>query len=327
MTKFRSILLSTGLTLVSVIVCIAAAEGMLRVKNSSMNNYDIEMWRYANELKVKVDDPALAFDHVRNKGAVLQGINIHLNDNGLRGPDLQNRANVERRVLLLGGSITLGWGVPEDETVRSRLQAMLAQDGHKAEVLNGGIGNYNAERYVSRFFKELTSLQPTDIIVQYFLRDAEDLKPGESNFFLRNSELAVTLWIASHRLFDRLGETSLVDHYRTAYQPDAPGYLKMKGELKRLAEYAKANRIRIYLAMVPDFHNLVDYKFGFVHKLMEENAKEFGYRFVDLLPAVQGRRPEEMWAMPGDPHPNGLGHKIMAETIFPVLQAGEKITQ
>jgi len=101
----------------------------------------------------------------------------------------------------------------------------------------------------------------------------------------------------------------------------------MKGELKRLADYARANRIRIYLAMVPDFHNLVDYKFGFVHKLMEQNAKELGYRFIDLLPAVQGRRPEEIWAMPGDPHPNALGHKIMAETIFPVLQAGEKITQ
>lgn len=327
MTKFRSILLSAGLTLVSVIICIAAGEAMLRVNNSSMKNYDIEMWRYAKELKVRVDDPALDFDHVRNKDAVLQNVNIRLNGSGLRGPDLQNRANIERRILLLGGSITLGWGVKEEETVASRLQAMLIEDGQKAEVLNGGIGNYNAERYVSRFFKELTGLQPTDIIVQYFLRDAEDLKPGESNFLLRNSELAVTLWIASHRLFDRAGEKSLVDHYRAAYQPDAPGYLKMKAELKRLADYARANRIRIYLAMVPDFHNLVDYKFSFVNKLMEENAREFGYRFIDLLPAVQGRRPEEMWAMPGDPHPNALGHKIMAETIFPALRAGEKVTQ
>src|SRR6266446_2988779 len=129
MTKFRSILLSAGLTFVSVIVCIAAGEGMLRVKNSSMKSYDVEMWRYANELKVKVDDPALDFDHVRNRSAVLQGVNIHLNDSGLRGPDLQNPANIERRILLLGGSITLGWGVPEEETVTSRLQAMLAKDG------------------------------------------------------------------------------------------------------------------------------------------------------------------------------------------------------
>jgi hypothetical protein len=28
-------------------------EGMLRLKNSSMRNYDIEMWRYAKELKFR----------------------------------------------------------------------------------------------------------------------------------------------------------------------------------------------------------------------------------------------------------------------------------
>ena len=40
-----------------------------------------------------------------------------------------------------------------------------------AEVLNGGIGSYNAERYVSRFLKQLTGLNATDIVVQYFMRD------------------------------------------------------------------------------------------------------------------------------------------------------------
>jgi len=38
-------------------------------------------------------------------------------------------------------------------------------------VLNGGIGSYNAERYVSRFLKQLTGLNATDIVVQYFMRD------------------------------------------------------------------------------------------------------------------------------------------------------------
>ena len=35
----------------------------------------------------------------------------------------------------------------------------------------------------------------------------------------------------------------------------------MQARLKELAEYAKARNIRIYLAMTPDVHNLVDYKF------------------------------------------------------------------
>ena len=46
---FFSILL-LGITLV---LCLLAAEAFLRIKNGAMDNYDIEMWRYANELKQK----------------------------------------------------------------------------------------------------------------------------------------------------------------------------------------------------------------------------------------------------------------------------------
>ena len=93
----------------------------------------------------------------------------------------------------------------------------------------------------------------------------------------------------------------------------------MQANLKRLAEYARANQVRLYLAMTPDVHNLVDYKFGFVHEQMRGVAEGLGYTFIDLLPVMQGRRPEDLFAMPGDPHPNALGHQLMADAIFPVL--------
>jgi lysophospholipase L1-like esterase len=224
-----------------------------------------------------------------------------------------------RRILFLGGSITLGWGVAEADTVEEQLEKRLRDAGEPVEVLNGGVGNYNAERYVSRFFKEQTELKPTDIVVHYFLRDAEDLPPGGGNYLLRNSQAAVTLWIAYHRLFDKKGEQTLVDHYRKVYEPDAPGFVVMKTKLKALADYAKARNIRIFLAMTPDVHNLVDYKFRFVHETMGELAQSLGYTYVDLLPPLLGRKPEELFAMPGDPHPNALGHKLMAEALFPVV--------
>jgi lysophospholipase L1-like esterase len=36
---------------------------------------------------------------------------------------------------------------------------------------------------------------------------------------------------------------------------------------------------------------------------------------------MQGRPPQELFAMPGDPHPNALGHRLMADAIFPILAA------
>jgi hypothetical protein len=313
------LVVSVALTLCSVVLSVAVGEVVLRLKNRSMSTYDIEMWRYAKDLKVRSDDPHLDFDHVRSRSSVLQGVVIRLNEWGLRGGPVEPLPPGGRRILFLGGSIALGWGVAEDATVEARLEKMLRDSGELAQVLNAGVGNYNADRYVSRFFKELTGLNPTDIVVHYFLRDAEDLPAGGGNVLLRNSELAVTLWIAYHRLFDRSGEQSLVDHYRTAYQAGAPGLVVMQARLRELAEYARAHGIRLYLAMTPDVHNLVDYQFEFVHTTVRRIAEEDGYTFVDLLPALRGRPPQELFAMPGDPHPNGLGHYLMANAMFPII--------
>jgi hypothetical protein len=311
-------ILLLGITLA---LSLLAAEAFLRIKNSAMTNYDIEMWRYANELKQKSDDPQIDFDHLRTRSALLQSTEIRLNSWGLRGGEVPPPQKDQRRILFLGGSITLGWGVAERDTLEARIERMLNESGDPAQVLNAGVGNYNAERNVSRFFKELAPLKPTDIVVHYFLRDAEELPPGGGNFLLRHSELAVTLWIAYHRLLDKHGEVSLVEHYRRVYDASAHGFAVMQAKLRELADYARANNIRIYLAMTPDVHNLVDYKFGFVHDIMREIARSDGYVYVDLLPGMLGYQPEKLWAMPGDPHPNAFGHDLMARAIFPVLAA------
>lgn len=304
-----------------IIVGLALAEVMLRVKNMSMKTYDIEMWRYANELKVRSDDPILGHEHVRKGSAILQSIEIRTNEWGLRGGPVKELPTGGRRILVLGGSITLGWGVKEEDTLTSRLQRMFEEKNENVQVLNAGIGNYNAERYVRHFFRDLEGLKPTDIVVHYFLRDAEKLNSGGGNILLRHSQLAVTLWIALNRVFGPQGEKSVEDHYQTVYGEDAPGYKAMTSSLKELAGYAKANNIRLTLAMVPDVHNLENYPFTAIHENMKKLALSLGYDFVDLLPAFGKLNPQQIWAMPGDPHPNALGHKLMADALFPVLES------
>jgi lysophospholipase L1-like esterase len=315
----KNSLYSMVLMLFSVVVALLLGEAILRIKNSSMTNYDIEMWRYARELKVRSADPSLDFVHLTNKSATLQSVQIRLNEWGLRGDAVMPAGPDTRRILFLGASTTLGWGVREEETVEKQLENRLAAAGVRSEVLNGGVGNYNAERYVSRFFKQLTGLNPTDIVVQYFMRDAEDLPSSRGNIFMRNSELAVTLWIAYHRLLDRFGDSDLVERYRKVYDPSQPGFIVMEQELKKLAQYAQQHGIRLYFMMIPDVHDLVDYRFNFVHDIMRKFAEQNRYAYVDLLPAMTGLRPQEIWAMPGDPHPNAFAHKLMADAIFPLI--------
>ena len=102
------------------------------------------------------------------------------------------------------------------------------------------------------------------------------------------------MWIAYHRLFDRtFGRSFAGGSLPRRVSAGRARFLRMKEKLRELAEYAKANHIRIILAMTPDIHNLVDYKLGFVHDIMRQIAVEDGYTYVDLLPALLGRPPQE----------------------------------
>src|ERR1700730_12834131 len=115
--KAKKVVLNLVSLIAAVTLSFGASEAMLRVKNASMKNYDIEMWRYSKELKTHSDNPSLGHVHLKHRSALLQGVTIRTNEWGLRGPPLAARDPGKRRILFLGSSITLGWGVPEDETV------------------------------------------------------------------------------------------------------------------------------------------------------------------------------------------------------------------
>ncbi len=320
--RLRQAAIGLASIVLSIFVSLFGAEFALRLKNRSMKNYDIEMWRYARELKRPSENPLLGHVHVPNQTSTLQSVEIRTNELGMRGGPVPPRAPGRRRILVLGSSITLGWGVPEAETLSARLEAKFKADGQDVEVLNGGIGNYNSVRYVNNFLLNLDGTMPTDILVHAFVRDGEDLEMGRGNWFLRNSQLAVTLWNVVQKFARSSGENALETHYRKVYAPESDGRMKMQLALGQLSTYAKEHGVNVYLAMTPDVHNLTNYKLGFVHDVFKSLSASLGFRYVDLLPALAGQTPEKIWSMPGDPHPNGFGHQLMAEAIYPMLKNG-----
>lgn len=316
----KKTLLAIVTILFSLIVCLGAMEAALRLKNSNMRNYDIEMWRYSKLLKKLSPDKALGHEHIPGASAVLQSVNVRINERGLRGGPVPPRDPAVRRIVFLGGSVTFGWGVTEEDSVTVVTERLMREKGARVEVLNAGIGNYNAPRYVHLFLSRLTDLEPTDIVVHYFVSDAEELGEGHDNPLLRNSQLAATAWMGFMRLNNKFKETSLEQYYRAISDPGAPGHKAMVAGLKDLAAYAKTRGIRLYLAVTPDVRQLQDYKLSFVHDQLRELAAAEGYAYLDLLPALKGYSQEDIFAMPGDPHPNALGHARMAQALAEALQ-------
>ncbi len=308
----------TFLSIVSCSFALLLAEGVIRLKNLDMKQYEIEMWRYAKELKFQSKNPILGHEHIPSRKARLQSVEIRTNQLGMRGENVEPKKSDARRILFLGSSITLGWGVAENQTTPAQLETLLRNQGESIEILNAGVGNYNAARYVELFFSRLQSLDPDEIVVHYFLRDAESLEAGGGNWFLKNSQLAVTLWNLLHRHFAPKG--TLQDHYLSVYDEARPGFQAMKNALTRLADDAKAKKRPVYLAMIPDVHDLKNYPFGIIHEKMKKLSNELGITFVDLLPALQNLNPNEVWVMDGDPHPGPTAHGVMAKQIAETIQ-------
>ena len=142
------------------------------------------MWKYAKQLKQKDFNPKIGHTHIQNKSAILQKVEIKINNYGQRDINLDNKIlkKYERRFLILGSSITLGWGVPQEETFSNILNEISKSEKKNWIFINGGVGNYNTERYVNNYLKNWKELDFTDIIIHFFVNDTETIKTNKTNF-------------------------------------------------------------------------------------------------------------------------------------------------
>lgn len=316
--KMRSALGNAVIFLLTISLGLLTVEFMLRIKTSNQQNYNIEMWRYAKRLKIQSKDPILGHEHRANASAKLQGVEIKLNHFGMRGPEPDLGDHRRKRVLFLGSSNTLGWGVEEEDTMTALLQETL---GEKVQIFNAGIGNYNALRYVTLLEKKLLALKPDIVVVNYFVNDAEVLKPGGGNVLLRHSQLAVLL----HHFFQSLWNgpsdmSKLITYYRAVYTENGEGRKTMEAAFAHLNELSQRHQFKIIFTMTPDIHVLKPYPFTFVHDYVRQLSALYHWPFVDVTEALSQVPSKKLWALSGDPHLNRLGHQIMASALLPTLK-------
>lgn len=305
MKTFKEIIISVAILLIGLLLI----EVTLRVIHSDMKNYDIEMWKYAKELKKK--DSLIGHVHRKNKNATLQDVEIKLNSMGMRSaePDPDRK-----KILFLGSSISLGWGVENDSTYADILENNLQQADLDYQVLNASVGNYNTYRYVTNFLKNQKEVQPDILVINYFINDVEKLSPGSDNWFLRNSQLTASLTIAYKKILSNRDE-NLVEYYKNLYNPEKEGFQLMLQSLENLSGYAKSNEVKVYFTIIPDIHFLNDYPFAFIHEKMKDVAQNLGFEVVDFYDPLKKIPFDDLQIIPGDSHPNAFGHRLMAEEL------------
>ena len=303
--------------LIGLIIC----ESVLRIKHSLIPNYDIEMWKYAKQLKVKDMNPKIGHTHIKNKSVNLQTVDIRTNNYGQRDVDLDNKtlSKHDRSFLILGSSITLGWGVTSEDMFSNVLNKMSKLDNKNWIFVNGGVGNYNTERYVNNYFRNWKKLEFTDIIIHFFVNDTEIIKDNKVNFFTKNTHIGVVTWKLINSYKSSFKKEKLNNYYEKKYNDNYRGFQIAKEELQKLKNYCDTYNINCHLVLMPDIHQLKPYNLLFINKKISQFSKELNLPYYDLLERFKSLDENKIWNKYQDPHPNSYGHKIIAEEIYNFL--------
>lgn len=321
----KQVLLNLCVSLVSIVIFIFVLEVCVRFYFSQHLNYDFEMWRYAVELKEPIADPQLPFHHKPDRIGNYYGVEIKTNSGGLRNVELMIPKPIGiKRVLMLGDSFTLGWGVPFENTFSKRLEEKLHAKLKGYEVVNMGTGNYNSSMEVELFKRKGLLLEPDVVVLMYYVNDTEPTpRIGSASYHLLK-QFYLTAYVNSRlKQLEMMnnGDDWLQEYYRKLYLPDTEGFRKGKESINELIRITSEKRIKLLIVNIPDLRRLRGYPFGFAKDLPQRLAAEGSIPFLDLLPYLEKYDGETLWVSKEDAHMNSLANSIVAEAIFNKLDS------
>lgn len=220
----------------------------------------MEMWKYATELKLSVPD-ARSHVHSPSSSARIMGAEVSINSKGLRDREFAyvKTPGIER-ILVIGDSVTFGFGVGQDETFPKLLEKMLnARSPGSSEVLNAGIGNYNTRQEAEAYRRELYRYDPDKIVLAFYVNDPEPTQKYVENFFSKRSE-AYAFFMSAYRKLAANIDPSLTygEYYANLYSGDS--WKRFESEVSQLPKTLPVSKTCVLL--IPESHSTDPYAFS-----------------------------------------------------------------
>ena len=307
-----------------VLLSLAAIEFASRTMLDDGMNFDLEMWKYAREIKRVSPIEGLGHDHTPNTRGTYMGASVAINSLGYRDREYAlEKPKGAVRILMIGDSVTFGWGVELEDTVAKKLEVRLnrPESPYPVEVINTGVGNYNTVMEVKEFIERGSKLKPDIVVLNYFINDAEPT-PRRRDLSLLEYFHSATFVMGRVDRLQRLyfGKGDWRNYYSGLYDEDSVNWLETKSAIKRLVQYCLENDIKIIIANYPELHEFTPYPFQHVTDKLKLLTQSLGVPFVDLLPAVATLEPSNLWVSPTDAHPNRRATEVFAAVLEKVLR-------
>lgn len=337
------------LALASPLLLLALLEGIAFVweRNQANGTYAWELVASRRLDWIAYPDPAPGYTLMRpGSHYEWQGIPVDINSNGLRSPDTTfDKPESTFRILNLGDSVAMGWGVNEEETYGQVLARALnerSENGLRYEVINAGVPGWNLENVLAYLKGEGLRYQPDLILLEVTIVNDIYGKSG----LLRQNQSPVIEWLRKNTYSwpflsiqlqwvqarsegkDRI---DVIDPPPDAasYFPQDPGderWDRLWSWIEEMAHLAEANGAQFAIVLFPMEYQVLDEGYStLAQSVLTEKASAAGLPILDLLPVFRAACQEkpggrcqledrylfaDVWM-----HPSALGHRIASQEL------------
>jgi hypothetical protein len=333
-----------ALVLLSLALAAVAAEVFARVADPFGISYYQDNIRYFNgaiELPADAARPdGRLFQHRPGVALDLHGSTLVTNGLGMRSgaqqdgvqPDRSGASAGKARILFLGDSVTLGWGVDDADTwVRTLEREARFADGRPLECLNAGHLQYNTLQEGDWLATFGPHLAPDAVVLTYVVNDLDDnwavyqelqrqlaaLGTPEGPGFLERGRRRLLGWFPGlHGLwtfFAQRREARTLAEQKLARVEDAPGYARgwelSAGALERMRAFCAERGIPFVVfdhttPRIPDVQRWC----------AAAGVPWFDFCFTDAEWARDVRNSL------ADSHANALGNRLLADKALRALR-------
>ena len=244
--------------------------------------------------------------------------NISTNQFGMRDRDYTQAKPADTyRIAMLGASVTMGWGVADDETYDAVLEGML-NDGYSEttglsyETLNFGSHNYKPLQ-VMVTMERAVDFEPDTVFVAAHRRETDRAIEHLVRVALEGVEIPYPY------LRDLLAETGVgSDTSQTVATRSLMPHREdvLEWVYRRIVELSQENGIVPVLTLFDEAPGITDQRDMATTLAIAERA---GFVVMDLRNLYDGYEPEDIILAEWDEHPNALGHRIIAEAMVEEL--------
>ena len=338
---------------VAILLAAILGEGLLRVVDHPLSK------PYLRQLTV----PSSLLGHTLAPGFEGVGpgeLSIKINSQGFRDIEHEWKKEPETfRIIGLGDSFAMGWGIPREKTFLQVLTSDLERKtGRQFEAINAGVPGWGLNHYYF-FLKHIGHKYSSDVVIMAYYVDElgarfKDDVPGSSvdpfpaepkinpldfevgglhHFHLFNffRSIAEKINYRSRSKRDKLlsnvtnRRKELMERklYLLTSYPNNSQYeyqIALEKHLDRIKQITTDMGAFLIIMLIPDAAQLHHDEAQFINKILAEYTHKNDIPFLDMTPHFEkSSELSTYYLVPRDYHTNVLGHQIMADGLGPLV--------